>query len=757
MKVLIVTNEVGSLYHNHYIENAELRLIEALTKQEIEVVTADSYDDGYTILSANEAFDSLLISCALIDEQQYIQIHQLLNKLFERQNNVPVFLLSDREKSTFLLNRDLLEKISEFAWILEDSADFIVGRVMAAIERYRQQLLPPLMSALVKYNGIHEYSWAAPGHQGGVGFTKTPAGRFYHDYYGENLFRTDMGIERASLGSLLDHSGAFGESEKNAARVFGADRSYSVVVGTSGSNRTIMQACMTEDDVVIIDRNCHKSIEQGLILTGAKPVYMVPSRNRYGIIGPIYPQEMQPETIQKKLQKNPITANMTSRKPSYSVVTNCTYDGVCYNAKRVQELLDKSTDRIHFDEAWYGYARFNPIYTDHYAMRGNPQDYQGATLFATHSTHKLLNALSQASYIHVRNGRSAVDFNRFNQAYMMHATTSPLYAICASNDIAVSMMDGNSGRSLTQEVIEEAIDFRQAMARLYHEFEKDGDWFFKPWNQEVVTDPATGKEMAFEDAPTTLLATEQSCWTMRANDKWHGFKDIPDNWSMLDPIKVSILAPGMGDDGRLLEQGVPAALVTAWLAHYGIVPTRTTDFQVMFLFSMGITKGKWGTLINTLLAFKRHYDANTPLHNVLPELVKQHPDVYQVMGLRDLGDKMFTYLRENNPGEKLNQAYSGLPEMAMTPREAYQAIVANRVELINIDNLANRISANSIIPYPPGIPMLLSGENFGDKNSPQIGYLHALQAWDRQFPGFEHETEGTEIIDGVYHVLCVTE
>lgn len=757
MKVLIVTNEVGSLYHNHYIENAELRLIEALTKQEIEVVTADSYDDGYTILSANEAFDSLLISCALIDEQQYIQIHQLLNKLFERQNNVPVFLLSDREKSTFLLNRDLLEKISEFAWILEDSADFIVGRVMAAIERYRQQLLPPLMSALVKYNGIHEYSWAAPGHQGGVGFTKTPAGRFYHDYYGENLFRTDMGIERASLGSLLDHSGAFGESEKNAARVFGADRSYSVVVGTSGSNRTIMQACMTEDDVVIIDRNCHKSIEQGLILTGAKPVYMVPSRNRYGIIGPIYPQEMQPETIQKKLQKNPITANMTSRKPSYSVVTNCTYDGVCYNAKRVQELLDKSTDRIHFDEAWYGYARFNPIYTDHYAMRGNPQDYQGATLFATHSTHKLLNALSQASYIHVRNGRSAVDFNRFNQAYMMHATTSPLYAICASNDIAVSMMDGNSGRSLTQEVIEEAIDFRQAMARLYHEFEKDGDWFFKPWNQEVVTDPATGKEMAFEDAPTTLLATEQSCWTMRANDKWHGFKDIPDNWSMLDPIKVSILAPGMGDDGRLLEQGVPAALVPAWLAHYGIVPTRTTDFQVMFLFSMGITKGKWGTLINTLLAFKRHYDANTPLHNVLPALVKQHPDVYQVMGLRDLGDKMFTYLRENNPGEKLNQAYSGLPEMAMTPREAYQAIVANRVELINIDNLANRISANSIIPYPPGIPMLLSGENFGDKNSPQIGYLHALQAWDRQFPGFEHETEGTEIIDGVYHVLCVTE
>lgn len=437
------------------------------------------------------------------------------------------------------------------------------------------------------------------------------------------------------------------------------------------------------------------------------------------------------------------------------MVTNCTYDGVCYNAKNAQDLLEKTTDRIHFDEAWYGYARFNPMYSDHYAMRGEPSDHEGPTLFATHSTHKLLNALSQASYIHVRDGRGAVDFSRFNQAYMMHATTSPLYAICASNDVAVSMMDGNSGLSLTQEVINEAVDFRQAMARLYKEFTQDGDWFFKPWNQEIVTDPATGKQMAFEDAPAKLLATEQSCWVMNPEDNWHGFKDLPENWSMLDPIKVSILAPGMGDDGELQEKGVPAALVTAWLSRHGIVPTRTTDFQVMFLFSMGVTKGKWGTLINTLLSFKRHYDANTPLSSVLPDLVAQQPEIYAKLGLRDLGDKMFAYLRKNNPGAKLNTAYSGLPEAVMTPRAAYQAIVANKVEMVAIDGLVNRVAANSIIPYPPGIPMLLSGESFGGEESPQIGYLRALQAWDHEFPGFEHETEGTEIINGVYHVMCV--
>ncbi|OTA16222.1 lysine decarboxylase, inducable [Xenorhabdus vietnamensis] len=755
MKVLIAKNEVGTRYHSHYADKAIHRLSDKLIEKDVDVVIADSFEDSYTIISANEPFDCVMISCALMDDDLYLHIQKLLNKLFERQENVPVFLLSDREKTVFLLKHELLEKLTEFAWILEDSANFIAGRAIAAMQRYRQQLYPPLMSALMKYSKTYEYSWAAPGHQGGVGFNKTPVGRFYHDYYGENLFRTDMGIERSSLGSLLDHSGAFGESERYAARVFGADHSYSVVVGTSGSNRTIMQACMTEDDVVIIDRNCHKSIEQGLILTGAKPVYMLPSRNRYGIIGPIYPQEMQTKTLQKKLKQNPITQGMVDQKLVYSVVTNCTYDGVCYNAKRVQELLDKSVDRIHFDEAWYGYARFNPIYHDHYAMRGEPKNHSGPTVFATHSSHKLLNALSQASFIHVRDGRNPVDFSRFNQAYMMHATTSPLYAICASNDIAVSMMDGNSGYSLTQEVIEEAVDFRQALARLHRDFNKEGSWFFKSWNQEKITDPATGKKIAFEDAPRELLTKEQSCWVMRAGDSWHGFEDLPDDWSMLDPIKVSILTPGMGDNGKLKKQGVPAALVTAWLGQHGIVPTRTTDFQIMFLFSMGITKGKWGTLLNTLLSFKHHYDANTLLSHVLPDLVEQHPEVYNHLGLKELGDKMFDYLRQNNPGEKLNHAYAGLPKMEMTPRAAYQAIVTNNVEMVALDNLPHRIAANAIIPYPPGIPMLLSGENFGDKTSPQIGYLHALQKWDHEFPGFEHETEGTEIINGIYHVMCI--
>ena len=395
------------------------------------------------------------------------------------------------------------------------------------------------------------------------------------------------------------------------------------------------------------------------------------------------------------------------------------------------------------------------MYNDHFAMRGDPAAHHGPTVFATHSTHKMLAALSQASYIHVRDGKGAIDHHRFNQAYMMHTTTSPLYAIVASNDITSAMMDGSSGRSLTQEVIDEAVDFRQVVGRLWRTFADKKDWFFKPWNAEMVKNPANGQKIAFEDAPATLLCQNQEPWLLNPGDKWHGFDDIADDWCMLDPIKVSLLTPGMGDDGKLENNGVPAALVNAWFNRFGIVPTRVTDFQVMFLFSIGITKGKWGTLLTNLLAFKRAYDSNRPLAEVLPEIAAQYPDRYRNVRLHDLGDELFEYLRTNRPGDLLNAAFERLPDADMTPREAYERLVTGEVESVPVDKLAKRIAANAVMPYPPGIPMLMSGENFGDSDSPQIGYLRSMQNREQQFPGFAGVIEGAELIDGTYHVLCV--
>ena len=735
-------------------------LKDEIRKRGVEIVTADSLEDAEDVIKVDKNIDCLLVDWDSKHgvKGQEEKLERFIKNLHARQENVPVFLLAENEKAVDSLKAETFRDINEYVWILEDSPVFTTERISAAIERYRKQLLPPLAKAVMNYEKKAEYSWAAPGHQGGVGFTKTAVGKKFYDFYGENLFRTDMGIERAELGSLLDHTGYFRDAEEYAAKVFGSDRTYSVLGGTSGSNRTIMQACIKDNDIVIADRNCHKSIEQGLILGGGLPVYMTPTRNRYGIIGPILPEQMEENTIKDKIKNNPLikSRGKENDKGVYTVVTNCTYDGVTYNAEKVEKLLEKSSDIIHFDEAWYGYARFNDVYKNHYAMRGEPKkDNNGPTIFATHSTHKLLNALSQGSFIHVRYGKKPMDEGRFNQAYMMHATTSPLYAIAVSNDIATAMMDGESGKSLMSEVVEEAVEFRKVMGKLYNHYQEEKDWFFKPWNAETYHDAKSGKTVPFFEADTKVLAKDQNFWIMHPEDTWHGFKNLQEDWCMLDPIKVSILTPGMGDDGKLLEKGVPASLVSAYLNRFGIVPTRTTDFQLMFLFSMGVTKGKWGTLVSVLSEFKKYYDRNAPLAEVLPELFEQYKDIYKNMGVKDLGDKMFAYLRANNPGEVLNEAYSTLPEPVITPREAYNKIVSNEVELVPAEKLVGRIAANSVIPYPPGIPMLISGENFGDENSPQIKYLKALSLWDHAFPGFEHDTEGTEVIDGVYHVLCV--
>ncbi|MDE1225817.1 arginine decarboxylase [Vibrio aestuarianus] len=756
-KVLVIDEGLEKL-NTAFGRNTKV-LVDELTKRDVYVSTAVSEEEALAAIVSDASIHGVLLSWELTgtgkDGKRSAEI--LLNELAQRHRNIPVFLMAKNSDQVKTINEDVMTKVEEFVWMLEDTADFIAGRMIAAVDRYRAQLLPPFAAALAKYSKLREQSWSAPGHQGGIAFTKLPVGRAFFDFYGENLFRTDMGIERGQLGSLLDHTGPVAESEKYAAKVFGADRSYNVTGGTSGSNRTIMQATMVEDDVVICDRNCHKSIEQGLMLTGARPVYLVPTRNQYGIIGPVPASDMSVESITNKIETSPLTKDLENKDPVYSVLTSCTYDGLCYNAVDVENLLGQSSPRIHMDEAWYGYARFNPIYKDHFAMRdgAGKDDPNAPTVFATHSTHKLLAALSQASYIHVRDGRDAIPHDRFNQSYMMHATTSPLYSIVASNDIASAMMDGEGGTMLTTDAIKEAVSFRQAVGKAFKSHESNGDWFFKPWNAETVVDPVTGESYPFEEAPSELLVSEQSCWCLDPKDKWHGFKDLQDNWVMLDPIKVSLLTPGMSEDGELLETGVPAELFTAYASRFGIVPTRTTDFQVMFLFSIGVTKGKWVTLINTLLSFKRHYDENAPLTQVLPELVSSNPERYGNLGLKDLGNEMFEFLKKHDPGQALNDAYSTIPQPEMTPRAAFQQLVKDNIELVPADKLAGRVAANAVMPYPPGIPMMMSGEKFDESNSPQIEYMLKLGLWDEMFPGFEHEVEGAEVVDGVYNVLCL--
>jgi arginine decarboxylase len=755
-RVLIVDDKLAN---PHTAGGRAVReLAEEFTGRAINVVEAATIDDGEAVILSDASVLCVFVDWTIgaNDESTHAAAEDLLKTIRSRRENVPVFLMGDRSRN-HTPGAGVMALANEFVWMLEDTAPFVAGRALAAMHRYLENLLPPFTKALLAYTATREHSWAAPGHQGGVAFTKTPEGRVFFDYFGENLFRTDTGIERTPLGSLLDHEGAIGEAEKYAARVFGSHLSYSVLNGTSGSNRSIMSAVINDNQLALCDRNCHKSIEQGLVISGGIPVFLLPTRNRYGIIGPIPPQEFSPEKIREKIAGHPLRPLAVSEAPVYAVVTNCTYDGMCYHAADVQDLLAQSVDTIHFDEAWYAYARFNPMYRDRHAMRGDPKNHpaDGPTVFATHSTHKLLAALSQASYIHVRNGRRPIVHSRFNEAYMAQASTSPLYAIISSNEIGAAMMDGPAGLSLTNDVIREAIDFRQALARAHREFARKNDWFFQPWNAPEVRDPSTGENVPFADAPCELLATDPDCWILHPGDKWHGFDGIPDGWCLLDPIKAGIVCPGMGEDGELEANGIPAAVLSSFLYRRGIIPSRTTDFMVLCLFSVGITKGKWGTLINTLLNFKDSYDRNEPLETMLPDLVKASPARYGAMGVKDLCDEMFARMKTSAMDKAQAAAFGNLPAPAMPPRAANAKLMSGEVELLSLDAMPGRTIAVGAIPYPPGIPILMPGENIGPADGPWLAFLRSMEDWGREFPGFEKIVEGAVVEDGKYRFWCV--
>jgi arginine/lysine/ornithine decarboxylase len=340
---------------------------------------------------------------------------------------------------------------------------------------------------------------------------------------------------------------------------------------------------------------------------------------------------------------------------------------------------------------------------------------------------------------------------------MMHASTSPFYPIIVSNDITAAMMDGPGGPALTRESIDEAVAFRQAMGRVHRDFAKQKQWFFDTWNADTVKIKSGGKtkKVAFSDAPAEYLATNPDPWVLHPGEKWHGFAELEDDFCMLDPIKVSVVTPGVAESGGLEKSGIPATLITAYLHQRGIEVEKTTDFTILFLFSIGITKGKWGTLLNALLDFKTDYDDNAPLAQVLPQVVAASPSTYGEMGLRDLADKMFATLKATRQTHWLAEAFSTLPHPVMTPSAAYQHLIRDQIEHVPLDKLADRVLATSVVPYPPGIPMLMPGENTGKNDGPYLGYLRALAEWDKTFPGFGHDTHGVENRDGVYYVQCL--
>jgi arginine decarboxylase len=553
------------------------------------------------------------------------------------------------------------------------------------------------------------------------------------------MLRADVCNAVDELGQLLDHTGPVAASERNAARIYNCDHLYFVTNGTSTSNKIVWNSTVAPGDVVVVDRNCHKSVLHSIIMTGAIPVFLMPTRNHFGIIGPIPKSEFEWENIKKKIERNPFATDKNV-KPRVLTITQSTYDGVLYNVEEIKEMLDGKIDTLHFDEAWLPHATFHDFYGDYHAIGADRPRCKESMVFSTQSTHKLLAGLSQASQILVQDAENyQLDRDIFNEAYLMHTSTSPQYSIIASIDVAAAMMEAPGGTALVEESLMEALDFRRAMRKVDEEW--GADWWFKVWGPDDLSEE--GLE-------------ERDAWMLKADEAWHGFGNLAENFNMLDPIKATIITPGLDIKGDFSDKfGIPAAIVTKYLAEHGVIVEKTGLYSFFIMFTIGITKGRWNTMVAALQQFKDDYDKNQPLWKVLPEFIIKQPR-YEKVGLRDLCEQIHAVYKANDVARLTTEMYLSDMVPAMKPTDAFAKMAHREIDRVPIDDLEGRVTAVLLTPYPPGIPLLIPGEQF---NKIIVDYLKFAREFNEKFPGFETDNHGLvkEVVDGkaVYYVDCV--
>ncbi|MFA9395092.1 MAG: Orn/Lys/Arg decarboxylase N-terminal domain-containing protein [Halodesulfovibrio sp.] len=731
-----------------------------VSEQNCSVLRAYCYEDAANIVHSRADIGVIVIDWDIKREPMSKVLcgtpEALLKEIRTRNESVPVCLLTDKAAQGNV-STELLGMLDEVLWKHVDTVDFLAGRIETLLLEYIKRINPVFFSTLVQYAEAYKYAWHTPGHMGGEGFLKSPAGIGMYKFFGENVFRADLSISVPELGSLLDHDGVVGDAERNSAKTFGADFTYYVLNGTSNANQIIWRSQAVRDDIAVVDRNCHKSLNYSMVITDIYPVYMQPRRNHLGIIGPCRLTEFSKSTIQKSIKKSTIIPDAKKAAvPVMSALTNSTYDGMCYNVSTIKEQLEKNVKNMHFDEAWYAYAKFHPIYTNHFGMAETPHKHH-PPIFCSQSTHKLLTAFSQSSMLHVKHGSHVeIDQTEMNESYMMHGSTSPQYSMIASLDVATKIME-DSGEVLLADCIHDAVVLRQRIACIADEMKDNDSWFFSMWQPEKVEFEHT--LVPFTQVPATYLSTTQEPWVLEAKNNWHGFDDIEDNFVMLDPIKLTITTPGLNTDGTYQRTGIPAMIVTDYLIRHGIVCEKTDYYSFLLLNSIGTTKAKQGTLLTALLKFKECYDHNMPMAEVFPDLVKQYPHAYKELGLRDHCDKIHAYYKEHNLLGKMHDAFEIIPNQIMKPSDAYQQVVKKNVEYVTLKELPNHVAAVMLVPYPPGIPILMGGEIVDSAAQPILDYLKTREAFENHFPGYESDIHGVERFEKGGHkyfkTLCV--
>lgn len=683
------------------------------------------------------------VSAVVIDIEDYRKGG--LNKVDRTALGIPVFLyLRDEENTPEELVGHVVGVISDN---LTDRRLF--GRqIDEAAKRYEDKVLPPFFGALAQYVYKGKSQFDCPGHQGGAYFRRHPAGRAFYDFYGEELFRSDLCNADVAMGDLLIHEGAPLKAQKAAAKIYNADKTYFVLNGTSASNKVVLNAALTPGDLVLYDRNNHKSVNHGALLqAGATPIYLETARNPFGFIGGI-DEKCFDEKYLRDLIREKCPEKADARRPfRLAVIQLGTYDGTIYNARQVVDKIGHLCDYILFDSAWVGYEQFIPMMRDcsPLLLELGPED---PGIFVTQSVHKQQAGFSQSSQIHkkdahIRGQDRFIPHKVLNNAFMMHASTSPFYPLFASLDVNAKMQEGEAGRRLWADCVKTTIDARKLLLDTCHHI--------KPF----IPNKVRGAD--WKSYPTNLIAQDLEFFKFVPGEKWHSFEGYGENQYFVDPCKFMLTTPGINvETGEYEDFGVPATILANYLRENGIIPEKNDLNSILFLMTPAENKEKMDHLVSQIARFEKYLDEDAPLEDVLPGLYKHYEYRYHDYSIRQLCQEMHDFYKERNIKEIQKQMFCSeyMPKSVINPQDAHFAFLRGQAELVRMEDAEGRVAAEGALPYPPGVLCCFPGEVWG---GPVLKYFLAWQEAMGRMLGFAPELQGVYVEDigrGGKQVYC---
>lgn len=683
------------------------------------------------------------VSAVVIDIEDYRKGG--LNKVDGTALGIPVFLyLRDEENTPEELVGHVVGVISDN---LTDRRLF--GRqIDEAAKRYEDKVLPPFFGALAQYVYKGKSQFDCPGHQGGAYFRRHPAGRAFYDFYGEELFRSDLCNADVAMGDLLIHEGAPLKAQKAAAKIYNADKTYFVLNGTSASNKVVLNAALTPGDLVLYDRNNHKSVNHGALLqAGATPIYLETARNPFGFIGGI-DEKCFDEKYLRDLIREKCPEKADAKRPfRLAVIQLGTYDGTIYNARQVVDKIGHLCDYILFDSAWVGYEQFIPMMRDcsPLLLELGPED---PGIFVTQSVHKQQAGFSQSSQIHkkdahIRGQDRFIPHKVLNNAFMMHASTSPFYPLFASLDVNAKMQEGEAGRRLWADCVKTTIDARKLLLDTCHHI--------KPF----IPNKVRGAD--WKSYPTNLIAQDLEFFKFVPGEKWHSFEGYGENQYFVDPCKFMLTTPGINvETGEYEDFGVPATILANYLRENGIIPEKNDLNSILFLMTPAENKEKMDHLVSQIARFEKYLDEDAPLEDVLPGLYKHYEYRYHDYSIRQLCQEMHGFYKERNIKEIQKQMFCSeyMPKSVINPQDAHFAFLRGQAELVRMEDAEGRVAAEGALPYPPGVLCCFPGEVWG---GPVLKYFLAWQEAMGRMPGFAPELQGVYVEDngrGGKQVYC---